>query len=257
MADTDIPFLPPPPPTLLDGAALFLDFDGTLVPIADVPDAVHVDADLHDMLERLRDALEGRLAIVSGRSVATLRDSFGLGGFLLAGSHGLEIVRADGSIAAPERQPGVDTAQAALDRFAADKPGLIVERKTLSVGLHYRRAPQWADEAAVIVTALAQGTGLMIQPGKMALELRPGGVDKGSALTMMMGNTAMAGGTPLFIGDDVTDEEGFRAATSLGGHGILVGPARETHAVWRLEQVAAVRHYLSGYAATAKGAATP
>ncbi len=245
-----------PPLTLLDGAALFLDFDGTLVPLADVPDAVHVDADLHAMLERLRDALAGRLAIVSGRSVETLRGSFGLGGFLLSGSHGLEMVRADGSIAAPERLPGVDVAQAALDRFAAGRPGVIVERKTLSVGLHYRRAPQWAEDAAVIVTALAQDTGLMIQPGKMALELRPGGVDKGSALMLMMDDSPMAGGTPLFIGDDVTDEQGFRAAAALGGHGILVGPARDTHAVWRLEQVAAVRHYLSSYAATAKGGAS-
>jgi trehalose 6-phosphate phosphatase len=251
VADSDFPPLPPPPDALLDGAALFLDFDGTLVPLEDVPDAVHVDAGLHAMLHDLRAALEGRLAIVSGRSIETLRDSFGLGAFLLAGSHGLEMMDGDGTVAAPMRLPEVDRAQAALDRFAHGKPGLIVERKTLSVGLHFRRAPQWADEAALTVTALARETGLMIQPGKMALELRPGGVDKGTALAVMMAETPMAGGTPLFIGDDVTDEEGFRAAAALGGHGILVGPARDTRATFRLEQVAAVRHYLSRYAASA------
>lgn len=257
MADIDLPPLTPPPLTLLDGAALFLDFDGTLVPLADVPDAVHVDDALHAMLEQLRDALGGRLAIISGRAIATLRDSFGLGSFLLAGSHGLEIMAADGSIAAPARLPAVDEAQHRLERFAADKPGLVIERKTLSVGLHYRLAPQWEAEAAVIVEALARDSGLMIQRGKMMLELRPGGIDKGSALAVMMQAAPMAGATPIFVGDDVTDEEGFRAAASLGGHGILVGPARDTQANWRLEQVAAVRHYLTSYAATAKNAAAP
>ncbi len=236
--------LPPPPAALLSGAALFLDFDGTLAPIADTPDAVVIDDDLFVMLAALRDRLDGRLAIVSGRSVATLRD-LGFTDFLIAGTHGLELARPGEDARAAPRLPGVDDAQAQFDAFAADKPGLLVERKTLSVGLHFRGAPEMAEAATALGEELAAAHGLVVQYGKMLVELRPGGADKGSAVRALMQEAPMAGGVPVFIGDDVTDEEGFAVATELGGCGILVGEARPTEATWGLEQVAAVRHYLS------------
>ncbi|MET0371153.1 MAG: trehalose-phosphatase [Sphingobium sp.] len=235
--------LPPPPASLLNGAALFLDFDGTLAPIADTPDAVVVDDALLDMLAGLRTRLEGRLAIVSGRSVNTLR-ALGFADFTLAGTHGLEIARSGAAIEAAARLPAVDSSQTAFEAFAADKPGLLVERKTLSVGLHFRGAPQWGEQAVALAEELALGTGLVVQHGKMLAELRPSGADKGSAVRALMATPPMAGGIPLFIGDDVTDEEGFAAAAALGGCGILVGPQRATCASWVLEQVGAVRHYL-------------
>ena len=237
------PALPPPPPALLNGAALFLDFDGTLVPITDRPDGVHVDADLLTLLHALRDRLDGRLAIVSGRSIATLRN-LGLGDFLLAGTHGLEFARAGEAPRAPARLAAIDAAQTAMEAFVADKPGLLVERKSISVALHFRGAPLWADACETLAKALTV-EGLILQHGKMLFELRPGGADKGSALHSLMRESPMAGGVPIFIGDDVTDEEGFAAAANLGGAGILVGPGRATLAAWRLEQVAAVRHYLT------------
>ena len=245
-----VPHLPPPPPALLAGAALFLDFDGTLAPIADTPDGVTVDDDLLALLRRLRDMLEGRLAIVSGRSVATLRD-LGFGDFLLAGTHGLELAAPGASVEAPARQPAVDEAEAAFNAFAEGKTGLLVERKSISVGLHFRRAPQWGAEAGQLAGGLADRLGLTLQPGKMLFELRPGGADKGSAVHALMARAPMVGGKPLFIGDDVTDEEGFAAAAELGGAGILVGPPRATLAAFSLEQVAAVRHYLGQGAAAA------
>ena len=235
--------LSPPPSALLKGAALFLDFDGTLVPIVDTPDAVHADDELLDMLRHLRDRLGGRLAIVSGRSVATLCD-FGFADFMLAGTHGLEFSRPGEGAQTPPRRPSIDAVEAAFQTFADDRPGLLVERKTISVGLHFRRAPQWEDEAEALAETLAAQHDLTIQRGKMMFELRPGGADKGSAVQALMQTELMAGGVPVFIGDDVTDEEGFAAAAELGGAGILVGPARSTLAAFRLEQVAAVRHYL-------------
>ncbi|HEX7876652.1 MAG TPA: trehalose-phosphatase [Sphingobium sp.] len=250
VTQTSLSELPAPPLSLLTGAALFLDFDGTLAPIADTPDGVVVDGDLLILLGRLRDALNGRLAIVSGRSVATLRD-LGFGDFLLAGTHGLEFANPGARVEAPARLPAIDEAEAAFHAFADDKPGLLVERKSISVGLHFRGAPQWGAKAGEIASALADRLALAVQPGKMLFELRPSGADKGSAVHILMARAPMAGGTPLFIGDDVTDEEGFAAAAELGGAGILVGPPRQTLAAFRLEQVAAVRHYLEqGVAAT-------
>lgn len=237
--------LPSPPSSLLYGAALFLDFDGTLVPLTDVPEAVEVDAGLLSLLSHARDALGGRLAIVSGRSVATLRNLFGLGDFLLSGTHGLEFAEPGKPPHGPERLKAVDEVEAIFTAFIADKPGLLVERKTLSVGLHFRRAPGWADACRMLAEEAAQATGLIIQPGKMLYELRPGGADKGTAVAELMKTAPMAGGTPIFMGDDLTDEEGMLAAKALGGCGILVGPPRVTAAQWRLEQVGAVRHYLS------------
>lgn len=236
--------LPSPPVTLLDGASLFLDFDGTLAPLAETPDAVEVDDGLLDLLTGLRDRLNGRLAIVSGRSIATLRD-LGFGDFLLSGTHGLEFARPGEAVAAPPRLPAIDAVEAAFHAFVEDKPGLLVERKSISVGLHFRGAPIWGEEAGALAAALAQEHGLALQHGKMLFELRPGGADKGSALLALMQDAPMAHGVPVFIGDDVTDEEGFAAATQLGGAGILVGTPRPTLASFSLEQVAAVRHYLA------------
>nr|WP_278254214.1 trehalose-phosphatase [Sphingobium sp. BYY-5] len=229
---------------MLTEAALFLDFDGTLAPLADTPDGVDVGDDLLSILARSRDALGGRLAIVSGRSVATLRD-LGLGDFLLAGTHGLEFARPGESVNAPPRPPAIDAVEAAFHIFADDKPGLLVERKSISVGLHFRRAPIWSEDARDLAERLAQQHGLTVQRGKMLYELRPGGADKGSAVRKLMQDAPMAGGVPLFIGDDVTDEEGFAAAVALGGAGILVGAPRSTLATFSLEQVTAVRHYLT------------
>ncbi|HYJ30831.1 MAG TPA: trehalose-phosphatase [Allosphingosinicella sp.] len=236
--------IPPPPLSLLAGAALFLDFDGTLVELAEAPDAIRVPGGLEGLLGHLAARLEGRLAIVSGRALADLDRHVGCAGIAVSGSHGLEL-RLAGGIALPVARPaGLDEARAEVRRFAAAGEGLFVEDKPASVALHFRQVPSRGMEVAAFAADLAGRTGLIVQEGKMVVELRPAGADKGDAVKALMREPAFAGARPLFMGDDLTDEHAFAAAAALGGAGVLVGPDRPTAARYRLGGVAAVADWL-------------
>jgi len=236
--------IPPPPLSLLGGAALFLDFDGTLVELAEAPDAIRVPGELHGLLEHLAARLEGRLAIVSGRALADLDSHVRCAGVAMSGSHGLELRLPDGTARPVTRPAGLAQARDEVRGFAAGADGLLVEEKPASVALHFRQAPERAPEVAAFAADLARRTGLVVQEGKMVAELRPAGADKGDALKALMREPAFAGARPLFMGDDLTDEHAFEAAAALGGAGVLVGPARATAARYRLHGVAAVADWL-------------
>lgn len=234
--------LPAPPADLLNpdpsrGASLFLDFDGTLVEIADTPDAVVVDARVIPLLGRLSALLGGRIAIVSGRSVSEVRALLAPAVLTVAGSHGLEVAAPGEPVRAPERTVALDAALVAAGVLAARHPGVLVEDKPYGVGLHYRGAPAAAADAAALADALAAEHGLTVQHGKMVVELRLPGHDKGSAVVSLMAEPERRHTRPVFMGDDVTDEAGFIAAASFGGVGILIGPARESAARYRLDSV--------------------
>jgi trehalose 6-phosphate phosphatase len=238
----------PPPPASLDGAALFLDFDGTLVELADTPDAIAVPAGLAPMLERLRRLLDGRLAIVSGRSLADLERHLPLHGTAFSGSHGLELQLADGTRLPLSVPIGLDDVRARVEAFAAAAPGLLVEEKPAGIALHYRLAPDAGPKAEEFMAALAEERGLEVQRGAMVAELRPTGATKGDAIRAFMTEPEFAGARPLFMGDDLTDEHGFAAAAALGGAGILVGPERESAARYRLGSVAEAAAWLRAVA---------
>lgn len=239
--------LPLPPATLLEGASLFIDFDGTLVDLVDRPDAVVVDPPLRDLLGLLGAVLPGRVAIVSGRSIAQLDAFLGMAlpDFLMAGSHGSEHRLADGTHVRPNRAPALDPATAALHAFAGAHPGAIVEEKSFGVTLHYRLAPELEPRATLFARQVAQEHGLEVQPGKMMMELKMAGGDKGRVIETLLRTPAMRGTRPWFIGDDLTDEAGFAAAHAAGGGGILVGDPRPTMACYGLPDVAAVRAWLA------------
>ncbi|HEX8639993.1 MAG TPA: trehalose-phosphatase [Allosphingosinicella sp.] len=240
--------LPAPPPGLLDGAALFLDFDGTLVELAESPDSIRVPARLAPLLDRLRAKLGGRLAIISGRSLADLERHVPLPGLAFSGSHGIELRLADGT-ALPVSVPlGLDEVRERVNRFAAGGEGLLVEEKPAGIALHYRQAPQQAERATGFMRALADEQGWSLQKGKMVVELRPRGASKGDALRTFMSEPEFAGARPVFVGDDLTDEHAFEAAAALAGAGILVGPARKTAACYQLESVPAVAAWLDAAA---------
>lgn len=244
--------LPSPPVTADRPLALFLDLDGVLAPMAPTPDAVVADARRTAVLRRLDEALNGRLAIVSGRTLGEIDRIAGEAAPSAAGVHGLERRRRDGAVDRPPPSPGVARALAAFRAFAADRPGVIVEDKAVSTGLHYRQAPDSADAALVLARSLADSTGLTLQPGHMVLELRTPGADKGGALTAFMAEPPFAGALPIMVGDDLTDEAGFRAAEALGGFGVLVGPYRQTAARHGLSGVPAVMDWLEAVAEAAQ-----
>ena len=243
--------LPAPPVALAQSLALFLDLDGVLAPMAPTPDAVVADPRRTAVLTRLDQALDGRLAIISGRTLAEIDRIAGGASPSAAGVHGLERRRRDGAVARAPASPGVAQALAAFRRFATDQPGVLVEDKGVSTGLHYRQSPASADEALVLARNLAKTTGLTLQPGHMVLELRTPGADKGGAVTAFMAEPPFAGAVPIMLGDDLTDEAGFRAAEALGGFGVLVGPHRATAARYGLRDVAAVMDWLEAVAAEA------
>jgi trehalose 6-phosphate phosphatase len=238
--------LPPPPPDLLARSSLFLDFDGTLTPIVDRPDAVTADEHLRALLQTLANARPGRVAVVSGRSVAQLDDMLGpvAHALALAGSHGAEL-RMAGAGTVPVQQPAsLGKVAASFTAFTAAREGTMTEMKALGTALHYRLAPEHEGDAHVLAERLAAEHGLTLQRGKMMVELRAAG-DKGRAVTAMMATPEMAGTVPLVLGDDVTDEDAFAAAVTLGGAGVLVGEERETAARFRLPDVPAVHRWLA------------
>jgi len=234
----------PPPPSCLPRPALFLDLDGVLAPLAATPEAVVPDARRTAVLRALIDRLGGRVAIISGRTLAEV-DRISEGAMRSAsGVHGLERRRDDGTLVVGAPAPAVRTAVAAFDQFAADRPGIIVEDKGVSAGLHFRGAQDQAVDALSLAGRLAKDTGLSMQSGNLVVELKTPGTDKGTALTAFMNEAPFHGATPVMVGDDLTDEHGFKAAAARGGFGILVGPPRPTTARYGLTDVAAVLDWL-------------
>ena len=133
--------------------ALFLDFDGCIVDIAPTPEAVHVPACLPSLLVALREALGGAVAIVSGRPIAQIDGFLGTAVPAVAGLHGLERRTADGGIVRPPLPNDLHGVRALLEAFAAAHPGVLVEDKTYTVALHYRRSPSLRDACRDVLNA--------------------------------------------------------------------------------------------------------
>ncbi len=225
--------------------ALFLDFDGTLVEIAPVPDAVKLDRRVPQALEALRTSLDGALALVSGRPIAFLDSVLEPYRFDAAGLHGAQI-RSDGELQSQADVPdAMREATRDLVRFANSNVGVIVEDKRISIALHWRLAPQLKDDALALMREIVarMGPGVRLQEGKSVAELVPAGASKGGAIAWLMSTAPYAGRRPVFIGDDITDEAGFEAVNALGGLSIRIG-AGETCAGLRIASPTELRTIL-------------
>lgn len=229
--------------------AWFLDVDGTLLEIEAHPELVTADGRLLQLLEDLRRNYDGALALVSGRSLDQLDRIFAGLTVTAAASHGLQQRLPDGTLLdkASEVPPG---ALRRIVEYADRRPGLVVERKPFSVGLHYRARPELETEVLVAMEKIHSelDNDVRLMRGKMVVEIMPAGANKGSAIRSFMQINPFEGRRPVFVGDDVTDEHGFKVVNELGGMSIRVGSIAGSAATWQLQNVADLRAWLAAAA---------
>lgn len=225
--------------------AFFFDVDGTLATIQERPEAVSIPQSARDALQSLAQLSEGAVALVSGRPVTQLDALAAPLHLPLAGVHGAERRDASGTLHQQTLPAEVTRELAAqLQRALADLPGTHLENKGMAFALHYRQAPHYEHQVLHLAAELAERFPQLVQqPGKCVVELKPQGTDKGAAIRAFMQEAPFAGRTPVFIGDDLTDEAGFMAVNAMQGISVKVG-AGSSVARYRLQAVEDVWQWL-------------
>ena len=233
-------------PEWRDDWALFLDVDGTILAIAATPAAVRVPGRAIAALASAHEELDGALALVSGRSIADLDRLFAPLRLPTAGVHGAERRTAAGLVRIEENAVALAPARTLLERWVAAHPGALLEDKQAALALHYRNVPELdaAARAAAAAAVAEVGPAFHIQEGKRVLEIKATAIGKGNAIAQFMAERPFIGRRPVFVGDDLTDEDGFEVVNRLDGHSIAVGVARPTHARWRVPDEAHVLDWL-------------
>ena len=232
-----------PPPVTLDDHGFFLDLDGTLAPIVEDPTAVELPLRTRALLERLVAETRGAVAVISGRGLADLDRIMAPLHLPASGSHGVEL-RLDAGAMDSAELPGLP--RDVIDRVEAyaTAQDIAAERKPGAIALHYRKTPDRAEAVRAFVDELVRDSeALRALHGKMVSEVALQGIDKGHALARIADSPAFDGRRPVMVGDDVTDEDGFRAAQARGGFGIKIGDGA-TAADHRLADVAAFAYWL-------------
>ncbi len=239
----------PRPPAPSRDWCLFLDVDGTLIELQETPSSVVVGDALKQLLEEVSRRLDGALALVSGRSIEVLDELFHPLVFPAAGLHGVERRLATGERRGQSyRDTALAGARASLTLFVESHPGTLLEDKGRALAVHFRLAPESETSArqAVAAAARALSPGYHVQEGKMVLEIKPLGFTKATAIEEFMQEAPFLGRTPVFVGDDLTDQAGFRTVERLGGISIAVG--HRVQGQWRFDNPAAVRRWLGSIA---------
>jgi trehalose 6-phosphate phosphatase len=222
-------------PSVAANAAFFIDFDGTLAAIARRPDLVEVEPRVIRLLESLRERFA--VAIVTGRPLEVVDDFLAPLKLPVAAEHGS--VRRDASGVVHEDTRAVDAIEKAaisLQPLVDANPGLLLETKQSSVALHFRQRPELAETCEAAVNAAAKVMdALVVLPGKMIFELRPKGLDKGVAVSAFLDEAPFKGRTPVYMGDDVTDEHAFEVVNALGGVTVKIDDG-DTQAHYRTDR---------------------
>lgn len=235
------------------GTAVFLDYDGTLTPIVERPEDALLPAATRKTVARL--ARRVRVAIVSGRDRPDVTELVGVEGLWFAGSHGFDIAGPDGERfevpEAAELLPALDAARKEIADAIAEIPGARIENKRFAVTVHYR---QVADDdlprvEAAVDRARDARAGLRKVSGKKVHELQPDVPwNKGRALLRLLGVFEQANVVPLYLGDDTTDEDAFRAIEGRGIGIVVADESRDTSAEYRLADPGEVERFLSALA---------
>lgn len=233
------------------GLVLCTDFDGTLAPIEKDPDAPEIVPENRELLESLRDAADTRIAVVSGRALADVRERVGIEGIAYAGNHGLEL-RREGSTAvhpiAAKHRGRIGRICSALESDLSAVEGATVEDKSVTATVHYRETPDGRVERVreivrTVVSRFGDGR-IRLTDGKEIIELRPAvRWHKGMAVSLLSAD--YEGWLPIYIGDDTTDESAFRAVED--GLAIYVGEG-DTAAHYRIPTQSGVATFLSALA---------
>ncbi|RDV13951.1 trehalose-phosphatase [Pontibacter diazotrophicus] len=258
---TDLPSALIDIPQLINGKkpAVFLDYDGCLSPIVKDPDKAVMTQEMRDTLQRLASVCS--VAVVSGRDRANVEKLVQLDNLYYAGSHGFDISGPNNMHTEPggasEAVPALDKAQKTLDERLKDVEGVLVERKRYAIAVHYRNVPDDQVSKVLQVTegVIAEHPELKKGPGKKIMELKPN-LDwhKGKAVRWLMNELDLNKPdiVPLYIGDDITDEDAF-AELQGEGIGIMVGEHDDkTAAEYRLEDVTDVLAFLEALTQTIK-----
>jgi trehalose 6-phosphate phosphatase len=233
----------PPAPSL--DWCLFLDVDGTLIELTDTPSQTAADPEIKALLRDLSARLDGAVALVSGRQIETLDQLFAPLRLPSSGLHGIERRTAEGVLqGATFIDSKLDEARAAIKLFVDSHPGALLEDKRRTVAIHFRMAPQAAVAARELAAGIVEklGKNYQIQPGDMMLEIKPRGFTKATAIRAFMQEPPFSGRRPVFIGDDLTDQDGFPAVESMGG--ISIGVGDRVQGQYHLDTVAQVRDWL-------------
>jgi trehalose 6-phosphate phosphatase len=233
-----------PAPDLRE-AAILLDIDGTILDLAATPGDVSVPPSLCMILQRLRERTSGALALVSGRPLADIDRIFSPLRFVAIGGHGAEIrIVPD---AEPQRAgPFDDGVKRRFAAIAFAHPGILVEDKGYSLALHYRMAPEcekFVRESAAAIRAELADRPIELLPGKLMLEIKQTGVSKATSVRQLMTHQPFSTRRPIFIGDDVTDEDVFSIMPEFDGIAIAVGE-RYSAMAHHLDRPADVRCWL-------------
>lgn len=242
----------PVPPLLTRDQALLLDVDGCLLDLAPTPNEVSVPSWLPGLLSDLAEQLDQAVAVISGRSLDVVDILLAPWRATGAGVHGAEL-----------RLPGTDRIQLAprsaaviVARLRArfvDVPDVIVEDKGAAVAVHFARCPEREAECeAALLDAMRAVSGMRMQKGHHVREAVPADSDKGTALRVLMQHAPFSGRSPVFAGDDRTDEAAFAEVNALDGMSVKVGPG-PTAAGYRLGTPSQVLLWLQASLSSMRG----